>query len=325
MSEIKHIDELLMNDNRHVLFPIKYPKLYQNYKSLLNSFWTVDKIDFSKDKFESLTPNEKYFIKMILAFFASADGIVNENIALHMYLMTEIAEVRQFYAVQMQNEAVHNEMYSLTIDTYIKTQEEKNEIFRAALNTEKYSFLKRKTDWIQAWIQNKDVSKLERMIASVNTEGVLFSGSFAAIFWFKKSNKLPGLSASNEYISRDENNHAQEVCDIYNLIPEHLRLPKERVYQIFKEAVDIEVEFMTNSLPVAMIGMDSTKMIEYIKFVADYWLFQLNYPVLFNSKNPFSFMITLGMDGKTNFFERRVTDYTKVIETTNDFKLDDDF
>jgi ribonucleotide reductase beta subunit family protein with ferritin-like domain len=325
MSEIKSLDDVFSSSNRHVLFPIKYPKLFQNYKNLLNTFWTVDEIDFSKDKFEELDPNEQYFIKMILAFFASADGVVNENIALNMYNLTEIPEVRQFYATQMMNEAVHNEMYSLMIDAYIKSPEEQIEIFNAANNTEKYGFLKHKKDWVESWIQNKDATKLERLIASVITEGVLFSGSFAAIFWFKQSNRLPALTISNQLISRDENIHAQEVCDVYKLVPNHLRLPKEHVYKIFNEAVNIETKFMTKSLPVSLIGMNSDKMIQYIKFVADYWLFQLEYPVLFKAENPFPFMVTLGMESKTNFFERRVTDYNKVIETKTNFVLDDAF
>jgi ribonucleotide reductase beta subunit family protein with ferritin-like domain len=216
-------------------------------------------------------------------------------------------------------------MYSLLIDTYIKTPEEQLEIFNAANNPEKYGFLKQKKDWFEKWVVNTHATKQERLIVTVITEGVLFSGSFAAIFWIKSRNKTPGLCTSNEFISRDENSHAEEACDIYELIPNHLRLPTDHVHNMFTEAVNVETEFMEHSLPVAMINMDAAKMIQYIKFTADCWLYKLKYPKLYNTENPFTFMITLGMESKTNFFERRVTNYSKVNPISTKFELNNDF
>jgi ribonucleotide reductase beta subunit family protein with ferritin-like domain len=325
MSELKTIDDVFSHSNRHVLFPIQYPKLFKNYKHLQADNWIVEEVDMSRDKFEELKPEEQEFIKMILAFFASADGLVNENIALNMHNMTEIPEIRQFYATQMYNEAVHNEMYSVLIDTYIKDPIERHNIFNAANDPEKYGFLKQKKDWFETWVTNKDATKQERLIVTVITEGVLFSGSFAAIFWIKSRGKTPGLCTSNEFISRDENCHAQEACDIYNMIPEHLRIPTEHTHKMFHDAVEIESEFMSKSLPVSMIGMNAQQMIQHIKFTADLWLDQLNYPKLYNVHTPFSFMVTLGMESKTNFFEKRVTNYSKSSQISHNFELNDDF
>lgn len=317
---------LQTNPNRFVLFPIQYHDIWNMYKKAEASFWTVEEVDLSKDQkdWDTLTDNERKFISYVLAFFAASDGIVNENLVERFSQEVQITEARCFYGFQIAIENIHSEMYSLLIDTYIKDSSERENLFHAI---ETISTIKKKAEWALAWISNKDVTFGERLIAFAAVEGIFFSGSFAAIFWLKKRGLMPGLTFSNELISRDEGLH----CDFAVLLYKHLiqkPLP-ERIIEIISDAVKIEQEFLTESLSVNLIGMNCKLMSEYIEFVADRLFVDLGIGKIYNTQNPFDFMTMISLDGKTNFFERRVGEYQKFGLLTkgdeNEFSLDADF
>lgn len=313
------------NSNRFVLFPIKYHDIWDMYKKQVASFWTAEEIDLDQDltDWEKLTKNEQHFIKYVLAFFAASDGIVLENLAQKFCSEIQIPEARCFYGFQIAMENIHSETYSLLIDTYIKNPEEKNFLFHAVDNI---PVVKKKANWALKWINNSDTFA-ERIIAFAAVEGIFFSGSFCAIFWLKKRSLMPGLTFSNELISRDEGLHCDFACMIYS----HLvnKLSQEKVHQIIAEAVAIEKDFVTESLPVELIGMNSKLMNQYIEFVADRLIFSLGYQKYFQTANPFEWMEMISLQGKTNFFEKKVAEYQKanVTSSVEDkvFRLDADF
>jgi ribonucleoside-diphosphate reductase beta chain len=311
------------NKDRFVLFPLKHHDIWELYKKAEHSFWTAEEIDLSQDltDWESkLNDDEKHFIKMVLAFFAASDGIVNENLAINFLNEVQYPEARSFYGFQVAIENIHSEVYSLLIDTYIKDEKERDMLFHAI---EHFDSIKKKADWALKWI-NSD-SFAERLIAFAAVEGIFFSGSFCSIFWLKKRGLMPGLSFSNELISRDEGLHCSFACLLYN---NHIKdkLPKERIKEIICSAVDIERVFITESLPASLIGMNNNLMIQYIEYVADFWLSELKCDKVYNVSNPFDFMDMISLQGKTNFFERRVGEYKKVEDRNIDFaNLSEDF
>lgn len=319
-------EELLKeNKQRFTLFPIKYYDIWELYNKALASFWTVEEIDFSNDIQhwdEKLNDNERFFIKNVLAFFAGSDGIVNENLVLNFYTEIQIPEVRNLYATQIQIEAIHSHCYSLMIDTYIKDNIEKEHLFNAI---ETIPAVKKKAEWALKWITNGSFP--ERLLAFAAVEGVFFSGSFCAIFWLKSRGLMPGLSMANQFISRDESLHCSTAVLLYKKLNQ--KLQQKQVHKLFTEAYEIEQEFITESLPVSLIGMNENLMKQYIKFVIDYWLVELNYSKLFFVTNPFSFMEYISLENQTNFFERRVSEYSKAnIGTSaleNEFSLNEDF
>ena len=303
-------DEFLLkkNSKRFVLFPILHIDMYQLYKKAESAFWTANEIDLSKDinDWEKLTNDEQNFIKNIIGFFAGSDGIIMENLATRFMNEIQIPEARAFYSYQIFNESIHSETYSLLIDTYIKDTNEKELIFNSIENIPSVA---KKALWAYKWIENKDVSFATRLISFAIVEGVFFSGSFCAIYWIKKRGLMPGLTFSNELISRDEGMHTEFACLLYSKIIN--RIDQQIVYQIFKEAVDVEKEFITDSIPCAMIGMNADLMKQYIEFVADRLLVQLGYEKLWKSENPFDFMEMISLRGKSNFFELKVSDYAR--------------
>ena len=298
---------LVSNPNRFVLFPIQHHDVWKMYKKAEASFWTAEEIDLSKDKadWEKLNFNEKYFIKNVLAFFAASDGIVNENLALRFCNEIQIPEARCFYGFQIAMENIHSEVYSLLIDHYIEDNNEKLHLFNAIHSIPS---VKQKAEWALRHLSS-EACFAERLIAFAAVEGIFFSGSFCAIFWLKKRGLMPGLSFSNELISRDEGLHCDFACLLYSKIPEVL--PTKKIHELIGDAVSIELQFVTESLPVELIGMNSSLMSEYIKFIADRLLVALNCPKIYNAQNPFDWMELLSLDGKTNFFEKRVGDYSK--------------
>lgn len=311
-SEMEEYEPLLQaNPNRFVLFPIVHHDIWQFYKKAEASFWTAGEVDLSKDMNDwdyKLNGDERHFIMHVLAFFAASDGIVNENLAQRFAGEVQAAEARCFYGFQMMIENVHSEMYSLLIDTYIKDNVERDMCFRAV---ETMPAVKRKADWALRWISDKQATFAERLVGFAAVEGIFFSGSFAAIFWLKKRGLMPGLTFSNELISRDEGMHCDFACLLYR---QHIRLhPTEQVIRaILLDAVKIEQEFLTEALPVSLIGMNCRLMSQYIEFVADRLFQSLGYDgKLFNAENPFDFMDLISLQGKTNFFERRVGEYQK--------------
>lgn len=321
-------DELLLNksnNKRFVLFPIEYKDIYDLYKKAESSFWTTHEIDLSKDidDWEKLTTDERYFIKNVIGFFAGSDGIIMENLACRFMDEIQIPEARAFYSYQIFNESIHSETYSLLIDTYIKDHDEKLAIFNSIENIPSVA---KKAQWAYKWIQNKEVNFAIRLIAFAIVEGVFFSGSFCAIYWIKKRGLMPGLTFSNELISRDEGAHCEHAILLYSMIKN--KVSAEVVYEIFQEAIEIEKEFIIESIPCAMIGMNADLMKQYIEFVSDRLLVQLGYSRLWKAENPFDFMEMISLNGKTNFFERRVSDYAKSsisLDSTN-FEIScDDF
>jgi ribonucleotide reductase beta subunit family protein with ferritin-like domain len=313
------------NKNRYVLFPIKYNSMYELYKKAESTFWTASEIDLVKDNNDwehALNDNERNFIKNIIGFFAGSDGIIMENLAQRFLREIQIPEARAFYSYQIFNESIHSETYSLLIDTYIKDTEEKNKIFNSIENI---PCVAKKAQWAYKWIENKDVSFATRLLSFAIVEGVFFSGSFCAIYWLKKRGLMPGLTFSNELISRDEGLHCEFAYLLYSYIKN--KVPQSIVYEIFQEAVSIEKEFITESIPCAMIGMNSTMMCQYIEFVANRLLLQLGYDKLWNVENPFDFMELISLRPKTNFFELRVGEYTKstINENSNNFSVLADF
>ena len=313
------------NKDRFVLFPIKHKDIWDMYKKAEASFWTAEEIDLSSDLqdwSDKLNNDERHFIKHVLAFFAASDGIVNENLAINFMNEVQYPEARCFYGYQIMIENIHSETYSLLIDTYIKDPQEKDKLFHA---TETIPAVKHKAEWALKWISNGGFA--ERLIAFAAVEGIFFSGSFCSIFWLKKRGLMPGLTFSNELISRDEGLHCDFACLLYSQLVN--QLPKEKVKQIITDAVSIEKEFVTEALPVRLIGMNADMMCQYIEFVADRLLVALNCGKVYNATNPFDFMELISLQGKTNFFEKRVGEYQKsgVMGTkeTNVFSLEEDF
>ncbi|MDG1534745.1 MAG: ribonucleotide-diphosphate reductase subunit beta [Schleiferiaceae bacterium] len=311
------------NKNRFVIFPIQHDDIWQWYKKQEASFWTAEEIDLHQDvvDWKKLSDDERYFLKHILAFFAASDGIVNENLAENFVNEVQYSEAKFFYGFQIMMENIHSEMYSLLIDTLVDNDKEKDELFNAL---ERFPAIKKKADWALRWIDSESFA--ERLIAFAAVEGIFFSGAFCSIFWMKKRGLLPGLATSNEFISRDEGLHRDFACHLHN---NHLvnKVPQERIVQILSEALDIEREFITESLPVNLIGMNSKLMSEYLEFVTDHLLETLNCPKVYNTANPFDFMDMISLEGKTNFFEKRVSEYNKagVCEEQSDHNIDDAF
>jgi ribonucleoside-diphosphate reductase beta chain len=296
------------NDKRFVLFPIKHDQIWKYYKQSVASFWTVEEVDLSPDLIDwetKLNDNERHFIKHVLAFFAASDGIVNENLVLNFMREVQVPEARCFYGFQVAIENIHAEMYSLLIDTYIRDPKEKDYLFNALENLECVS---KKGHWAMNWIENAPTFA-HRLIAFAAVEGIFFSGSFCSIFWLKKRGLMPGLSFSNELISRDEGLHCDFACFLYSTLVN--KLDPEEVQAIICEAVEIEKEFITDALPVSLIGMNAGMMAEYIEFVADRLLNSLGNPKVYNTANPFDWMEMISLQGKTNFFEKRVGEYQK--------------
>lgn len=296
------------NKSRFVLFPIQHDDIWSFYKKAEASFWTAEEIDLSPDQIDwenKLNDDERHFIKHVLAFFAASDGIVNENLAENFLSEVQYTEAKFFYGNQVAMENIHSETYSLLIDTYIKDSAEKTHLFNAI---DTLDCVKRKAEWALRWIDKGSFA--ERLVAFAAVEGIFFSGSFCAIFWLKKRGLMPGLSFSNELISRDEGLHCDFACLLYN---NHLvnKLPKEQVRQIIMDAVEIEKEFVTDAIPVKLIGMNSDLMQQYIEFVADRLLVELGNERVYNTSNPFDFMEMISIQGKTNFFEKRVGEYQK--------------
>ncbi|TFK43651.1 ribonucleotide reductase small subunit [Crucibulum laeve] len=294
---------------RFVLFPIQYPEIWQLYKKAQASFWTAEEINLSHDLMDwndRLNSGERHFISHVLAFFAASDGIVNENLVERFSNEVQVAEARCFYGFQIMMENVHSETYSLLIDTYIREPEEREHLFDAI---ETIPCIKRKADWALRWISDRRSTFAERLVAFAAVEGIFFSGSFAAIFWLKKRGLMPGLTFSNELISRDEGMHTDFACLLFT----HLRRRPhpDTVLTIITEAVKIEQEFLTDALPVSLIGMNATLICQYVEFVADRLLTSLGNQKYYHSSNPFDFMDMISMQGKSNFFERRVSEYSK--------------
>jgi ribonucleoside-diphosphate reductase beta chain len=309
MTESVNFEPILAeNPDRFVLFPIKYHKIWEWYKKSVASFWTAEEVDLSQDMNDwehKLSADEKHFVKHVLAFFAASDGIVNENLVLNFMREVQIPEARCFYGFQVAIENIHAEMYSLLIDTYIRDPKEKDYLFHALKNLDCVS---KKGNWALRWIDNAP-SFAHRLIAFAAVEGIFFSGSFCAIFWLKKRGLMPGLTFSNELISRDEGMHCDFACLLYSML-EHKLDPKE-VQAIITEAVSFEKEFVTDALPVSLIGMNAELMSQYIEFVADRLLMSLGIDKVYGTPNPFSWMDMISIQGKTNFFEKRVGDYQK--------------
>ena len=318
--------ELLLKENkdRFVILPIKYPAIWEMYKKCEASFWTAEEIDLSDDlkHWENMNDGERHFISHVLAFFAASDGIVNENLAINFMSEVQLPEARCFYGFQIMMENIHSETYALLIDTYIKDPVEKDRLFHAI---ETVPCVGKKAEWALRWINNGSFA--ERLIAFAAVEGIFFSGSFCSIFWLKKRGLMPGLTFSNELISRDEGMHCEFACLLYRMLDK--KLTKAAATKIITDAVEIEKEFISDALPVSLIGMNAKLMSQYIEFVADRWLGELGYDKVYNATNPFDFMEMISLQGKTNFFEKRVGDYQKsgVMNTqdTKSFSLDEDF
>jgi ribonucleoside-diphosphate reductase beta chain len=316
---------LMDNPNRFVLFPIKYQEVWKMYKNHVASFWTAEEIDLAPDlvDWEKLTNDERHFIKHVLAFFAASDGIVNENLVLNFMREVQIPEARCFYGFQVAIENIHAETYSLLIDTYIKDPAEKDYLFNALQNLD---CVAKKGNWALKWIEESP-SFAHRLVAFAAVEGIFFSGSFCSIFWLKKRGLMKGLSFSNELISRDEGLHCDFACLLYSMLEN--KISKSEIEAIITEAVSLEKEFVSDALPVSLIGMNSDMMCQYIEFVADRLLEQLGNDKVYKTTNPFPWMDMISIQGKTNFFERRVGDYQKAGVTTSReeqvFSTSDDF
>ena len=299
---------LTENPGRFVLFPIANQKVWEMYKKAEGSFWTAEELDLSKDRkdWDVLTPNEQHFIKHILAFFAASDGIVNENLALNFMKDVQIPEARCFYGFQIAMENVHSEVYSLLIDTYIKDPSEKTKLLKAI---DTIPCVQKKAEWALHWMQSEEADFASRLMAFAAVEGIFFSGAFCSIFWIKERGVMPGLTTSNEFISRDEGLHTEFACLLYNQL--HHKLSKTKAHKMIREAVKCEKEFITDALPCSLIGMNAKMMSQYLEYVADRLLVQLGYPKLWETANPFPFMERISLEGKDNFFEKRVTNYSK--------------
>jgi ribonucleoside-diphosphate reductase beta chain len=322
-------NELVLRENkrRFVMFPIQHHRMWEMYKKAEASFWTAEEVDLNQDTVHwlRLSEQERHYIKHVLAFFAASDGIVNENLARRFVNEVQLPEARAFYGFQIAIENIHSEMYSLLIETYITDSNEKTCLFDAI---EAMPAVKKKAQWALRWIENHTATFAERLVAFAAVEGIFFSGSFCAIFWLKKRGLMPGLTFSNELISRDEGLHCDFACLLYSTL-ELTRLDRARVCEIIDEAVAIERDFISDSLPVALIGMNASLMGQYIEFVADRLLAALGYEKLYRTQNPFDWMELISLKGKSNFFERRVSEYAKanIMSPSKErqFRLDIDF
>lgn len=312
---------LATSEQRYVMFPIYNKPIWDMYKKQVECFWRAEEVDLSKDlaSWASLNSDEQYFIKMILAFFAASDGIVLENIGMRFMSEVQLSEARAFYGFQIAMENIHSEMYSLLIDTYIRGEVEKQQLFEALHH---YPCIKKKADWAIKWIHDKDSSFATRLLAFACVEGIFFSGAFCSIYWLKKRGKMPGLTFSNELISRDEALHTEFAVLLYSqlLYP----LAEETVHGIVRDAVLIEQEFICEALPCRLISMNSKLMSQYIEFIADRLIMQLGYAPIYKVNNPFDFMELISMEGKTNFFEKRVGEYALATKTKDDSVFDMD-
>ena len=317
----QQIEPLLAEDeSRYVMFPIQDQSIWDMYKKQVDCFWRAEEIDLSKDlaSWDTLTDDEKYFIKMIIAFFAASDGIVLENLGIRFMSEVQLSEARAFYGFQIAMENIHSEVYSLLIDTYVKDETEKDSLFNAIEN---FPCIRKKADWAIKWINDKRSSFATRLIAFACVEGIFFSGAFCSIYWLKKRGKMPGLTFSKERLSRDEALHTEFAVLLYSKLAK--KLPKKKVVEMIQEAVEIEKEFICEALPCRLISMNSKLMSQYIEFVADRLLVQLGYDKVYNATCPFDFMEQISVEGKTNFFEKRVGEYAlankEKDETTFDF------
>lgn len=322
------VDPILnLSNNRFTMFPIKYPKIWDMYKDHEALFWTAEEIDLASDlaDWRSLNDNERHFIKHILAFFAASDGIVNENLATNFYKEVQIPEARAYYTMQMLIETIHSETYSLLIDTYVTDEKEKMHLLQA-INT--MPIITKKGEWALKWI-SKETTFAERLMAFAAVEGIFFSSSFCSIYWLKDRGLMPGLSFSNELISRDEGIHTDFAILLHNTLQKENRISEDRIQQIFSEAVELECEFATEALPVSMIGMNEKQMQQYIKFVADRLLVQAGASKLYNVTNPFDFMERISLANKTNFHEKKVAEYRKAgvgsLAAAQELSFDEDF
>lgn len=316
MSEpVTFVEPLLKpDDSRYVMFPIQYDDIWKMYKKQIDLFWHTGELNLAQDltDWEKLTTDEKHFISMILAFFSSSDAIVTDNLAVRFMNEVQVSEIRAFYGFQIAMETIHSETYSLLIDTYIRDKEEKAQLFNAVAN---FPCIAKKTSWAQRWLNDKRSSFASRLVAFAAIEGIFFSSSFAAIYWIKKRGLMPGLTFSNELISRDEGLHCEFAVLLFSKI---MKKPtKKRIHEIIKDAVDIEKEFIIESIPCRMIGMNSSLMSQYIEFVADRLCLQLGYDKIYNATNPFDFMELISVETKVNFFERTNSEYSLANKTVN--------
>jgi len=311
------------NPNRFVMFPIQYDDIWNMYKKQIDCFWRAEEVDLSKDltDWKKINKDEKHFISMVLAFFAASDGIVIENLGLRFMSEVQNSEARAFYGFQIAMENIHSQMYSQLIETYIEDREEKSKMFDALNN---YPCIKKKADWSKKWIGDNRSSFATRLVAFACVEGIFFSGAFCSIFWLKKRGLLPGLTFSNELISRDEALHTEFAVLLYSKLLK--KVNKNKINELIKEAVTIEKEFITESLPCRLIGMNSSLMATYIEFIADRLCVQLGYEVIYNASNPFDFMELISVESKTNFFEKRVSEYALADKTQDKdvFAFNDD-
>lgn len=315
MSESHFVEPLLKpDDNRHVMFPIQHNDIWEMYKRQVDCFWIVNEVNLAQDlcDWEKLSEDEQKFIKMVLAFFAASDGIVLENLAVRFMSDVQVSEARAFYGFQVAMENIHSEMYSLLIDTYIKDSAEKTHLFEATKN---YPCIAKKADWAKKWLNDNRSSFAARLVAFAAIEGIFFSSSFASIYWIKKRGLMPGLTFSNELISRDEALHTEFAVLLYSKLQK--KLQKKRIYEIIQEAVEIEKEFITEAIPCRMIGMNTKLMTQYIEFVADRLCLQLGYEKIYNSQNPFDFMELISIESKVNFFERTNSEYALANKTVD--------
>lgn len=321
MSKPNQEPLLIEDENRFVMFPIEHNDIWKMYKKSVDCFWRAEEIDMSKDllHWNSLTEQEQFYIKMILAFFAASDGIVVENLGMRFMSEVQISEARAFYGFQIAMENIHSETYSLLIESYIKDKEEKHKLFNAIDN---FPCIKKKADWSIKWINDKRANFASRLLAFACVEGIFFSGAFCSIYWLKKRGLMPGLTFSNELISRDEALHTEFAVLLYTKLQKKLK--KSKVHEMIKEAVEIEKEFITEALPCRLIGMNSTLMCQYIEFVADRLVLQLGYEAIYNATNPFDFMEMISIEGKTNFFEKRVGEYALATKDKDETVFDMD-
>tara|TARA_B100000963_G_C22638461_1_gene678990 strand:- start:6296 stop:7267 length:972 start_codon:yes stop_codon:yes gene_type:complete len=308
------------DDNRFVMFPIKHDDIWKMYKKQIDCFWKVEEIDLGKDMtdWNKLSFDEKYYIKMILSFFAASDGIVIENLGKRFLEEVQVSEVTAFYGFQMAMENIHSETYSLLIDTYIQDDKEKNELFHALNN---FECIKKKGDWAIKWIEDEKSNFATRLVAFACVEGIFFSGAFCSIFWLKKRGLMPGLTFSNELISRDEALHTEFAVLLYSKLL--YKLSEKDIHSIISDAVSIEQEFICSALPCRLLGMNSNLMKQYIEFVADRLCVQLGYKKIYNVSNPFDFMEMISLESKTNFFEKRVSEYALANKEGREDAFDD--
>jgi len=323
MSKTQTEPLLAPDDNRFVMFPIKYQDIWEMYKKQVDCFWRAEEIDLTKDlsHWDSLNRDERYFVSMILAFFAASDGIVLENLASRFMNDVQVSEARAFYGFQIAMENIHSHTYSLLIETYIKEKEEKDRLFNAI---EHFPCIKKKSDWAQKWIRDNRSSFATRLVAFACIEGIFFSGAFCSIYWLKKRGLMPGLTFSNELISRDEALHCEFAVLLYSKLLK--KVDKARIHEIIREAVEIETEFICEALPCKLIGMNSDLMTQYIQFVADRLCVQLGYKKIYNVTNCFDWMELISLEGKTNMFERKISEYSLTNTSKTDaFVISDDF